>query len=326
MTSTPATTALRPAQNVVSPGVHAMRQPGQWSVREAQLIGSIIAPGLDPDDLRVFAAVCRHTGLDPFRRQIYAWKDKGRLVIHIAINGLRAQAARSGLYEGQVGPEWCGPEGGWRDVWLSENPPAACRVGILRRGFASPIWSTVTWREFNRSQARTNARGPSIWDEKPAHMLAIRAEGHGLQRAFPELFDRVFEEASAVGATIMAADEEEMPQLPQNVDVETGEILDEVHPLPADAGEGPAEIPSGGANPAESPSESSPPASPATPDHEAFYSMLIELAERMGVRPMDIPGYLDCANTPEEIHAAMSERGLTAEKLLGAIRRANGGR
>lgn len=315
--TTPTTTERRVvAANVTTAGAHAVARAGQWSQREAQLIGSIIAPGLSADELRVFAAVCRHTGLDPFRKQIYAWKDRGKLTIHIAINGLRAQASRSGEYEGQVGPEWCGPDGVWRDVWLSDDNPAACRVGILRRGFAAPVWSTVTWREFARTQSRTGAKGPTVWDEKGPHMLAVRAEGHGLQRTFPELFDQGFAEATAVGATIMAADESEMPALPQQVDTETGELLEGPQIEPSHAGEDRDET---GEEAPSARSDADQEPSPAI-DYEAFYAALLDAVGRAKLRPMDVCAFLGVRNQPDEIHAAMSERGLDVGALLTAVK------
>lgn len=205
MTQLQTVTPVPAGTHVVSPDAIA------WTNKETELIATVIAPGIanDPIAMRAFATICRHTGLDPFAKQIYAWKDKG-LVIHIAVGGWRAMASRSTEYRGQVGPEWCGPDGHWRDVWLEETPPAAARVGVLRAGFERPLWATVTWKEFQRTQARRGAKGPTPWDEQPAHMLATRAEAHALQRAFSEMYERV----ASVAKDAMAS-----------VDTETGEIM-----------------------------------------------------------------------------------------------------
>lgn len=93
------------------------------------------------------------------------------------IDTLRAAAAASGCYEGQVGPQWSGPDGIWHDVWLPSDPPAVARVGVMRRGFRDVLWGVAMWREFGRNTP--------VWRSRPAHMLALVAERHALRRAFP---------------------------------------------------------------------------------------------------------------------------------------------
>lgn len=217
-------TAIQPARNVVSPGTHAMTKAGEWTNREAQIVANVIAPGLSPVELSAFAAVCRHTNLDPFRRQIYAIKRGGKMTIQVAIDGYRSLASRSGEYLGQLGPEWCGPDGQWRDVWIDEKPPAAARVAVKRRGFDDPVWATVTYREFYVDNS-------GLWKSHPAHMLAVRAESHALRRAFPETFAAFEGVASSEGVsvTVEAVVDEEIPALNAGPDV------------PANAGEEPAE-------------------------------------------------------------------------------------
>lgn len=71
---------------------------------------------LSGDDLRNFAIQCKRTGLDPITRQIYAIPNNGKLTIMASIDGLRLIAERSGAYEGQTRPEWCGEDGKWTDI------------------------------------------------------------------------------------------------------------------------------------------------------------------------------------------------------------------
>jgi hypothetical protein len=168
------------AVQVISAGQAVMGSQSVWRPGDQDLVASAIAPGLagHRDALTAFAAICRHARLDPFRREVYAWMDKGKLVVHIGVEGWRVLASRTGEYAGQEGPEWCGPDGKWLDVWLDEKkPPAAARVGIRRKDSLGTTWSTVTMKEFGRALP--------IWKEKPAHMLAIAAERHALRRACP---------------------------------------------------------------------------------------------------------------------------------------------
>jgi hypothetical protein len=172
-----------------------------------------------------FLHVCRQTGLDPFVKQIYAMETRQGYAIVTGVDGFRVIAQRSKGYRGQIGPQWFtgrrvrqplivggapvfNPAGEivmteqdeWVDAWTpealglppieveikgkSEKVPArpvAARVGVLREGFAEPLWQVVTWEEFG-----VEPRFPGDnWLVRPAHMLGIRAETHGLRRTFP---------------------------------------------------------------------------------------------------------------------------------------------
>lgn len=181
----------------------------------SRLISSWVAPGLTPEQALAVVRVCDRLGLDPLARHVHAWVDPQtrRLVIHVGIHGLRARAVATGDFLGRLGPYWCGPDGRWREVWLEEEPPAAARVGVVRRGAAEPIWGVATWREFGLPRlARASAAGrPSVWQTMPAHMLAVRAESQALQAAFPHIASDLAAVSAETGADvdIVAAEEAE---------------------------------------------------------------------------------------------------------------------
>lgn len=178
---------------------HEVAVRGPLSNEQIELVKSQIAPrGTTNDELALFIAQCNRTGLDPFAKQIYLmerrervnengqWKWLTKRVPEVSIDGLRLVAERTGKYAGQTPPQWCGPDGKWRDVWLDDEPPAACRVGIYRAGFAEPLMRIATYKQAVQMTGGDNPRPNAIWTKMPAHMLAVRAESFGLRAAFPQ--------------------------------------------------------------------------------------------------------------------------------------------
>jgi phage recombination protein Bet len=177
-----------------------------WDNTKMDLVKRTIAKGCDDDEVELFAMVCKRSQLDPFTRQIYArkqWDNKlGRevMIIITSIDGFRLTAQRSGQYAGQLGPQWCGPDGVWRDVWTGDGYPFAARVGVLRRDFAEPIWSVAKWDSYVQTY-REKSSGKTVvthmWDKMSDHMLAKCAEALSLRRACPNELSGIYAEEEA---------------------------------------------------------------------------------------------------------------------------------
>lgn len=170
----------------------------QTSFNEQQVaaLRHVGAESAGPGDLAVFFHQAQRTGLDPFARQIYlvgrdTWDARTRTsttkyTIQTGIDGFRLVARRaSDAARESFGYEdtlWCDANGQWTDVWLSENPPAAAKVTVIRNGQRFP--AVALFREY----AGTKKDGglTKMWAEKGALMIAKCAEALALRKAFPQ--------------------------------------------------------------------------------------------------------------------------------------------
>lgn len=147
--------------------------------------------------------IARASGLDPLQRQLYLIGRGAKWQVQTSIDGFRLVASRTGEYGGQAGPQWCGTDGVWKDVWLDSTQPSAARIGVWRKGFHEPCWGVARLAAYS-------AGGP-MWAKMADVMLAKCAESLALRKAFPVELSGLYteEEMAQAGGTEVPAPAEE---------------------------------------------------------------------------------------------------------------------
>lgn len=146
-----------------------------------QLVKDQLCSDATPGELMLFANMCDKVKLDPFAKQIYITKYRGKMTIITAIDGFRVIAERSGQYAGQEGPYWYDKDTGkWTDVWCDKaKKPAAAKVIVIKVNNGIVV-KTPAVAHMHEYDAKRNK-----WIDMPALMLAKCAEALALRKAFP---------------------------------------------------------------------------------------------------------------------------------------------
>lgn len=161
----------------------------QLTPEKVDLLKRTVAKDTTDDELELFVHVANRFGLDPFAKQIHCVKrfdgESGskKMTIQTGIDGFRLIAERTGKTDGQDGPYWCGSDGKWMDVWLREEPPAAAKVLVYRKGESHACVGVAKLSEY--AQRTRGGDLNSMWRRMPTTMLAKCAEALALRKAFP---------------------------------------------------------------------------------------------------------------------------------------------
>lgn len=164
-----------------------------WDERQLPVLRQMgIGDDVTKPELTAFLHECQQRRLDPFTRQIYLIgrfdRRAGRQVYRsqTGIDGFRLIARRAADRAGETieyeDTLWCAADGKWTDVWLGTEPPAACKVVVLRNGKRYPV--TVRYAAYVQTDRDGNPLG--LWQKMPDNQIEKCAEAKALRKAFPE--------------------------------------------------------------------------------------------------------------------------------------------
>ena len=145
-----------------------------------ELIKKTYCKNISNDEFEVFLLICKSSGLNPFKRQIYAIQRGGQMTIQTSIDGYRLIAERTGCYAPGKEPTY----------EMGEHLPISATAFVKKRtsdGFWHEIGATAYWDEY----AQKNS---PFWSRMPRLMLSKCAESLALRRAFPNELSGIYTE------------------------------------------------------------------------------------------------------------------------------------
>lgn len=152
-----------------------------FTPEQQKMIREMYAPGSSESEFRALIAIAEARNLNPLLKQVYfvkRWDSQSKTekwAVQGSIDGLRAIAQRTNLYDGQDEPEFeYDPKGGIR----------LAKVRVYRKDWHRPAVGVAHWSEY--AQTKKDGGLTSFWANKPHVMLAKCAEALALRKAFPE--------------------------------------------------------------------------------------------------------------------------------------------
>ncbi len=155
--------------------------PSDFGDEHKRIVRDAFAPSASQAEFEMLWLGAKSRGLDPVRKQIHfvkRWDNQRNCDVwssQVSIDGFRAIAQDTGLYDGQDEPAY---------EIDKDGRVLSVKVAVYRRDISRPFWGHARWTEF----VQTNRGGGTshMWSKMPFHMLAKCAEAVALRKGFPE--------------------------------------------------------------------------------------------------------------------------------------------
>lgn len=153
----------------------------QFTPEQSQIIRDMCANGASETEFAFLMEIAKARGLNPLLKQIHfvkRWdssKERNVWSAQVAIDGFRAIAEATGLYDGQDEPEY-GPLN-------TDGQPQWAKVKVYKKGISRPFVGTAYWAEYVQY---AKGKITKFWADMPMNQLAKCAESLALRKGFPE--------------------------------------------------------------------------------------------------------------------------------------------
>jgi phage recombination protein Bet len=191
--------------------VRAPSVPFEFTEQQQKMILTSFLNGAPPAEATVLLELARIRRLNPITRQIHfvkRWDSQKKMEIwaaQVGIDGFRAIAERTGLYDGQDEPEF---------EYDDKKQLKLCRVKVWRKDWGR---ASVGVAHFSEYVQLTKEGGPNVmWRTKPHIMLAKCAEALAFRKAFPDDTSGLYAPEEIEEDPV----ERELNQLPQQAQVD----------------------------------------------------------------------------------------------------------
>lgn len=165
-------------------------QEPEFTQDKIDLLKRTIAKGATDDELSLFLATAKRTGLDPFCRQIFCVKRYSGgaevMSVQISIDGFRVIADRTGHYVPSREPSYTFDQ-------KNNLVSATAYIKKLVAGSWHEVSATAFYDEYVQTTGKGNEKRPNaMWAKMPRLMLAKTAEALVLRKAFPAQLSGIY--------------------------------------------------------------------------------------------------------------------------------------
>ncbi len=161
---------------IYQPKTVSLNSTPLWESR-IDIVRRMYCATLSNDEFEVFLHICRHTGLDPSMKQIYAIKRGGKLTPQTGIDGYRLIAERTGKYAPG------------REATYNYNEKGALisATAYVKKMTDDGTWHEVSATAFFDEYCQRDAQGQptQFWKKFKHVMISKCAESLCLRKCFP---------------------------------------------------------------------------------------------------------------------------------------------
>lgn len=160
--------------------------PQNFSKEQIEIIKNTVAKGTTDLELGYFLTLANSVGLNPFKKEIWCYKDgKGNVLIFAGRDGFLSAAQKNNAFNGIRSSYVCAKDQFQIDI---PNNKIAHSFGVTARGdiigayaiaFRKSGEPTIVWADF-----KTYNKGFNAWKSHPGEMIVKVAEANALKKAF----------------------------------------------------------------------------------------------------------------------------------------------